>query len=63
MLTKQLQELCIIDNCFLYEGRVYELLKGRRYKYRVMISEDDYDYVESKKLKRELDRFLARESD
>jgi hypothetical protein len=72
MITKQLKKLCITKNCFLYEGKVYELLytsnkdrkknlkMGMKHKYRFMIREDDYDYVVCSNLRKKLDRFLAR---
>lgn len=72
MITKQLAALCLVKNCFLFEGRVYELLytsekerqenlkAGQKHKYRFMLSEDDYDYVVDSKLRKRLDRFLSR---
>jgi hypothetical protein len=69
MITKQLAKLCLVKNCFLYKGRVYELLyknskekklnakAGQKHKYRVMISDDDYDYVDTKTTK-QLNKFL-----
>ena len=71
MITKQLAMLCLVKNCFLFEGRVYELLytsekerrqnlkAGQKHKYRFMLSEDDYDYVVNSKLRKRLDRFLS----
>lgn len=73
MINKQLAQLCIVKNCFIFESRVYELLYTSRsdrkrnlkmnmkHKYRFMISDDDYDYVVDSKLRKRLDRFLAKE--
>lgn len=48
ILTKQLKQLCIAKNCFIYEGRLYERLYDHecKLKFRFMINEDDYDYVD-----------------
>lgn len=71
MITKQLTQLCIVKNCFLFESRVYELLytskadrkknlkMNMRHKYRFMISEDDYDYVTDRNLIRRLNKARA----
>lgn len=56
MITKQLKQLCIIKNCFIYESKVYERLYNCKHKYRFMISEDDYDYVVDRNLRRRLDK-------
>lgn len=61
MITKQLKRLCIVKNCFIFEARVYERLYDHKCKYRVMFSDDDYDYVVDSKLRKRLDRFLAKE--
>lgn len=70
MLIKQLRSLCLVKNCFLFEGRVYELLYtseqerklnlklGQKHKYRFMLSEDNYDYVVDSKLRKRLDSFI-----
>jgi len=59
MINKQLKQLCVVKNCFIFESKVYEVLsKHYRYKYRFMISDDDYDYVTDRNLKRRLDRFV-----
>lgn len=72
MINKQLSMLCIVRKCFLYEGRVYELLysskkerksnlkMGMKHKYRVMLSSDDYDYVDAT-MTRRLNKFLKQE--
>jgi len=72
MIVKQLKQLCILSDCFLFEGKVYERLYGYshigggisiskpRCKYRFMISEDDYDYVVDRNLVRRLDRFYGK---
>jgi hypothetical protein len=72
MITKQLKQLCIVKNCFLFESRVYELLYtseterkknkslGQKHKYRFMISDDNYDYVVDRNLRRRLDKFFAK---
>lgn len=71
MITKQLNQLCIVKNCFIFESKVYELLytskrdrkknlkMNMKHKYRFMISEDDYDYVTDRNLIRRLDRARA----
>lgn len=48
ILTKQLKQLCIVENCFIHEGRLYERLYDNecKLKFRFMINEDDYDYVD-----------------
>lgn len=58
MITEQLKQLCIVSNCFIFEARVYERLYNhpKRIKYRYMISEDDYDYVTDRNLRRKLDK-------
>ena len=74
MITKQLKQLCIVKNCFIFESRVYELLytskadrkknlkMNMKHKYRFMISDDDYDYVTDSKLRKRLDRFITKEN-
>ena len=74
MIVKQLKRLCIVKNCFIFESKVYELLytskadrkrnlknMNMKHKYRFMISDDDYDYVVDSKLRKRIDRFLAKE--
>lgn len=63
MIAKQLKRLCIIENCFIFEAKVYERLYNHpnRLKYRVIFSDDDYDYVVDRNLRRRLDRFLKKE--
>lgn len=58
MINKQLNQLCIVKRCFIYQSKVYELLLNHHHKYRFMISDDDYDYVVDRNLKRRLDRFV-----
>lgn len=69
MIISQLRCLCRTENCFLFEGRVYELLytsdserkvlleNGIKHKYRFMLNQDDYDYVCDSKLRKRLDYF------
>ena len=59
MIIKQLNQLCITKNCFIFEARVYERLYNCKHKYRYMISSDDYDYVVDRNLRRKLDRVFA----
>lgn len=51
-------------NVIVYEGRLYEemvQLRGMiRYKYRQILSSDDYDYVQNPALRKRLDRAFAR---
>jgi hypothetical protein len=60
MITKQLSQLCIVKNCFMFEARVYERLYNCKHKYRCMISEDDYDYVVDRGLRRRLDKVFKK---
>jgi hypothetical protein len=78
MISKQLSNLSVLSNCFLYEGKVYERLfkdaddrarlrkkypkYGFKHKYRFFMSSDDYDYVTDKKLVRKLNKFMQDES-
>lgn len=55
---KELNQLFVMKNVFLHEGRLYEKLFKTHYdgiKYRFLIREDDYDYVVDKKLIKQLD--------
>jgi ABC-type long-subunit fatty acid transport system fused permease/ATPase subunit len=52
-------------NCFMFEGRIYEYMKNhpKRIMFRVVIAEDDYDYVtksHNRKLFAQLRREYAR---
>lgn len=53
---KNLSKLCVIKNVFYFEGRLYERLYNFKCKYRVFVSDDDYDYVVDRNLRRRLDR-------
>lgn len=63
-IKKQLSQLYCINNCFIYESKVYEVINDKkykapsRYKYRVVIDFDHYDYVTDKTLKKKLDKHL-----
>ena len=63
-ILKQLKQLYSVKNCFIFESRVYEVINDKnykapsRYKYRVVIDYDDYDYVTDKNLKKKLDKHL-----
>ena len=65
-IKHQLNYLCNVNNCFIYESHVYELIRDKKskymkksvYKYRQIFDYDDYDYVTDKKLKQELDRHI-----
>ena len=62
MINKQLKRLCIIKNCFIYRSNVYEILErvagGPSHKYRIMFSDDDYDYITDRNTVRRLNRFV-----
>jgi hypothetical protein len=63
-IKKQLSKLYSINNCFIHESRVYEVINDKsykspsRYKYRVILDFDSYDYVTDKELKKKLDKHL-----
>jgi hypothetical protein len=57
-IKNQLSQLFDINNCFIFNSKVYEVLSQFKYKYRVVINFDDYDYVTDKLLKKQLDKHL-----
>jgi hypothetical protein len=38
--------LAIRENCFTYDGILYERLYGCEYRFRYFVSVDDYDYID-----------------
>lgn len=56
MIVKQLSEIFNIDNVFVYNSTLFELLGDEfKHKYRVILHSDDYDYIEDKEMIKELD--------
>jgi len=51
----QLKQLYNLDHVFFFEGNLYEALDWN--KYRVIIRDDHYDYVEDKELIKRLNKF------
>lgn len=67
MIIQNLNRLFDLCRTIYFEGKLYEDLfyggvglDGVRYKYREILSEDDYDYVVDTALKKRLDRVFAR---
>lgn len=64
MLISSLAKMYHMKNVIFFEGKLYERLSPHmyRYKYRVILSQDDYDYVANPALRKRLDRrFKAEE--
>ena len=56
MIVKQLNELYDINNVFVYNSILFELLGDEfKHKYRVILHSDDYDYIEDEEFIKELD--------
>ena len=57
MIAEQLKRYSA-SSCFIFEARVYERLYNhpKRFKYRCIINENDYDYITDRNLRRRLDR-------
>jgi hypothetical protein len=55
-----LTRLYDINEVIYFENKLYERLSDTRYRYRVIITDDDYDYVTDRNLKRRLDRAFAK---
>ena len=72
MFIRRLKFLFNIDEVIYFEGKLYERLYGSEqkrlslknfpYKYRVILAEDDYDYVVIPALRKRLDRAFKRAS-
>lgn len=58
ILLRDLSRIYTLKNIVLFEGKLYEKLANNFYshRYRVIISDDDYDYVTCRNLKRRLER-------
>lgn len=56
--VRNLSKLFVLKNIVLFKGKLYEKITtfDMFHKYRVIINDDDYDYVTSGKLRTELDR-------
>lgn len=57
------QEVFDLDHVVFFEGNLYERIVSReiKYRYRVLLNSDDYDYVTDRNLKRRLDRVFKKE--
>ena len=51
IMSKLFDVLCLV----VHEGKVYERMSNHTHKYRVIFSDDDYDYVEDESLIEVLD--------
>ncbi len=76
MIKKQLSYLYRDSHVFLYDKQLYELLYSskrdyvdmkkkmgkcfRYHKYRIIFDDDHYDYVVDSKLRKRLDRYVAK---
>lgn len=65
MRLSRLARLYDLDQIILFEGKLVERLyrtngrcEGPKPKYRVILSEDDYDYVVIPKIRKRLDRIF-----
>lgn len=64
MRIANLNHVFDFNQLMLFEGRLYERLErvagGPKHKYRVILSDDDYDYVSEPALRKRLDRAFKR---
>lgn len=58
----ELEPMCDLNEMIYFEGKLYERLSNNptRHKYRVILAEDDYDYVEIPALRKRLNRAFKR---
>ena len=73
MRLDKLEPVFDLTEVIFYGGHLYEglyktgskphPLMGVRYKYRQILAEDDYDYVQSQPLRKKLDRAFNRSSE
>lgn len=60
MRISQLKRIFDLDQMILFEGKLYERLEkvsgGPKHRYRVVLSDDDYDYVSEPALRKRLDQ-------
>lgn len=63
-MVRNLRDVFNLNRVIFYEGQLYEKLSrvsgGPRFKYRVILSEDHYDYVVEPKIRKRLDRAFKR---
>lgn len=66
MILSRLRHTFDLTQTIFYEGRLYEKLTSfpgqPKYKYRVILAMDDYDYVVLPALRKRLDRAFKRAS-
>lgn len=61
MILQQLSELYDVNYVFIYKEKLYEKIdeyesyEENEPKYRVILDDDDYDYIEDQELTKELD--------